>query len=1129
MSQLSPLTVSGNRRGSIVTVTLLIAALLTLSVQQAPPAQAAVAAKFAPAVVPVGSGVTIGGEGLAGTTGVTFLGTADPADDVAAEHFIALDAKKLVVQVPEGAVSGPLALTDAGGTTPSAGSLTIVQRPTISSLSAPSGAPGTTFTINGDNLLGTKKPKVLIGGKGAGAATLTQTAVEVKVPGLVGGPHELKLITDGGMAKSSFYIAPTVKGATPAFGTSAGGSVVTIKGTGFTGVDKFVDDPATPAIDETFNGVTIGGVNVTALIAVNDKEVVVRTPAGVDLAAPIVVSTTDGSVVAASTSPATFQYRPLPSVSAMVPDWNEVGVPAEVTLTGQNLNETTTVSVNGLPVSGQSADPVAGTLTFTPPAIAKAGAAKLVLTNTEGGVAYAVTVPFNVVTTPIVSKLVPSTGAAGKDVLVNGAGFTAGTTVTFGGAAATCKVVNYGQLSCTAPNGVADGPANVVATNPVGSSADTATSVFTYDAAGSSTNLPSKLAPAVKGLAPAYGTTGSTVTLKGSNLHTVTRVQFTGPDSTWVDASEYLPVGPGLLVVKVPAGAVSGQLRVTNPDGVVESDAKVLSRTVAPRVTSLDAVGDQTYGVTPNDFLTIRGSGLFIKGAKTLVTIGGLPAGVLARPRPTPRSITVKVPAAIGGRQEVVVSTPLGTATAETNVYYLPELKAGKPLSTSRTGGTVVTVTGLGFTGVDGVSVGGGRESAVKFGGVAVQKMVYMSDKALVAVTAAGSASADELVVRTQHDGRVGDSEGDVKALGVASPTIGGVSPNTTRAASATAPVTITGTNLSLATNVTFGGDPATVQSAAVDGTSIVVLPPVRSAVGAVTVKVENVVDGDAVSDSLTNGFTYTTAAATVSSVSSSTAPAGTTVTILGTGFYGVTSVSFGATPATSYTVANANTIYATVPLTPSGAQGATVNVTVVNSTGVASTGDTATADDWTWNGNPVITGMSAHTGNEGTTVTITGTGFTGSTGVRFGSLTAVRTIVNDTTITATVPVSPSLGATADVTVVGAGGATQAPLVATVNDWTWTPVANITGISILNGVMTITGTNLTAARTVLLDNGTTYSVVSAPFTTNTATSLSFTLPASPGGNLKNSRGAFVINGSGAQSTATARANYFNWP
>ena len=1120
-------TAAGSRRQSIAIVTILVAALLALGVQQAPPAHAApVVGKFGPSVTATGVGVTISGDGFIDVTGVTFLGTADPADDVAAEHFISLDPKKLVVQVPTAAVTGRVEVTTATGSVPSSGDLTIVPAPVITALSTPSGAPGTTFTITGENLMGSKKPKVLLGSKGAGLGVIDQTSLEVKIPSVPGGPYDLTVLTTGGTAKGSFYVAPTVKKATPGAVTSAGGSVITISGTGFTGIDNFVDDPATAGVDERFNGVTIGGVNVTQLIAVSDKEVVVETPPGVDPAAPIVVSTTDGSVVASSTSAATLQYQPLPTVTSVSPDWNAVDIPAPVTVTGQNLTETTNVLVGGLPVTDKTVNAVAGTVTFTPPAIPKAGPAKLSFTNSAGGVDYSVVVPLNIVTTPIVTKLAPVTGPAGTDVLVTGTGLASGTTVTFGGQPASCTVVkNYVTWSCTAPAGVADGPADVVVTNGVGASLTSVKSVFTYTT-GTPSNPPSKLAPAVAGLAPAYGTTGSTVALKGKNLHTATRVQFSGAANTWVDATDYLKVSPSRLVVKVPAGAVSGELRITNPDGVVRSDAKVLDRTVAPKITSIDTVGDQTYGVTPNDFLTIRGSGLSIKKVKTLVTIGGAKAAVLARPRPTSKSITVKVPKSDGGRQQVVVSTPLGTATAETYAYYLPEVKGGKPFTTSRDGGVPVQIKGMGFTGIDNVTAGVGRLSSVRFGGVPAAAVVVMSDKELVAVTAPGSASADELIVRTQHEGRIGDSEGDVKGLNVPTPTLVSVTPDNAQVGVQPPTATITGTLLSTDTVVTFGGAPATVQTAAADGTSMVVVPPIGETTGPADVKVTNIVDGDEVSTTLAGGYTYTPAPATISGLSASTAPAGTSVAILGAGFIGVTSVEFGGVPV-PYTVANSGTIFTTVPLTPAGAMGTTVDVTVVNSTGAPSTTELATDDDWTWDSAPMITGMFFPTTDAGSTVTITGTSFTGATNVLFGSVPAdAFVIIDDTTIMATVPVTPSSGSTADVIVVGAGGETQAPLDATANDWTWAPIAVITAMP-LSGTagtsITITGQNFTGTTAVLFDVGA--GTTSAAFTVVNDTTINVTVPARPGNTIRGERPVYVVNGSGAKSEAT---HYFSW-
>ncbi|WP_312692823.1 IPT/TIG domain-containing protein [Caproiciproducens sp.] len=68
----------------------------------------------------------------------------------------------------------------------------------------------------------------------------------------------------------------------------------------------------------------------------------------------------------------------------------------------------------------------------------------------------------------------------------------------------------------------------------------------------------------------------------------------------------------------------------------------------------------------------------------------------------------------------------------------------------------------------------------------------------------------------------------------------------------------------------------------------------------------------------------------------------------------------------------------------------------------------------------PTVTSISPASGSAGTTVTITGTGFTGASAVKFGTDSATSvTVDSDTQITAT---SPAGSGTVDVTVTTAGG-----------------------------------------------------------------------------------------------------------
>jgi hypothetical protein len=167
------------------------------------------------------------------------------------------------------------------------------------------------------------------------------------------------------------------------------------------------------------------------------------------------------------------------------------------------------------------------------------------------------------------------------------------------------------------------------------------------------------------------------------------------------------------------------------------------------------------------------------------------------------------------------------------------------------------------------------------------------------------------------------------------------------------------------------------------------------------------------------------TSSPTVSSISQTVGniSGGTSVTITGTGFSGTTAVDFGSTPAESYIVVSSTSITA---VSPTGTTGATVDVTVVNSLGTSAT---SSADQFTYYARPVVTGLSAVSGSTlgGTSVTITGSGFTGTTAVDFGSTSAASfTASGDSSITA---VSPAGAAgTVDITVANPVGSSASSI-----------------------------------------------------------------------------------------------------
>jgi len=129
-----------------------------------------------------------------------------------------------------------------------------------------------------------------------------------------------------------------------------------------------------------------------------------------------------------------------------------------------------------------------------------------------------------------------------------------------------------------------------------------------------------------------------------------------------------------------------------------------------------------------------------------------------------------------------------------------------------------------------------------------------------------------------------------------------------------------------------------------------------------------------------------------------SSARAGTTVTITGSNFTGVTTVTFGGVAATSFTVVSSTTITAVV------GSGATGNIVIQTASGPV------TIPGFTFiSPSPTVRSFTPTSGGAGASVTIYGSNFTGATAVDFGDSTAASfRVTSDTSIIAVVgPVIP--------------------------------------------------------------------------------------------------------------------------
>ena len=229
----------------------------------------------------------------------------------------------------------------------------------------------------------------------------------------------------------------------------------------------------------------------------------------------------------------------------------------------------------------------------------------------------------------------------------------------------------------------------------------------------------------------------------------------------------------------------------------------------------------------------------------------------------------------------------------------------------------------------------------------------------------------------------------------------------------------------------------------------------------------------------------------TVSAVSPSSGPTagGTSVTVSGTNFTGVTAVKFGTASATGVTVNSTTSITATAP-----AGSGTVDVTVTASGGTTAT---SSADHYTYAAAPTVTAVSPTSGptSGGTPVTITGTNLTGASAVKFGTTVATGvTVTSATSVTATAPAGSG---TVDVTVTTPGGSSAT---SSADQFTYVVSATptVTGLSPTSGPtaggtsVTVTGTNFGSVTAVK------FGTVAATATVTSATSITATAPAGSG-------------------------------
>ena len=1010
-----------------------------------------------PSSGPGGMSVTVTGTNFGATqsaSAVTFNGTtASPTS---------WSATSIVVPVPSGATTGNVVVTVDGATSNAVSFTVTTPSPSISSLSPTSGLVGTSVTIAGTSFGSTQGTSTVAFNRTAASPT-SWSATSIVVPVPSGATTGNVVVTVGGAASNavSFTVttpSPSISSLSPTSGLV--GASVTIAGT------SFGSTQGTSTV--VFNGTTASPTSWSA------TSIVVPVPSGATTGN--VVVTVDG---ATSNGVSFTVTTSSPSISSLSPTSGLVGT--SVTIAGTSFGSTqgtSTVTFNRTAASPTSWS--ATSIVVPVPSGATTGNVVVTVGGVaSNGVSFTVTTP-----SPSISSLSPTSGLVGTSVTITGTSFgsTQGTsTVTFNGTTASPTNWSATSIVVPVPSGATTG--NVVVT--VGGASSNGVS-FTVTTSS----------PIITSLSQSSGAVGTQITITGTNLGS----SQTGSSVTFGNtaATSFASWTATSIVVSVPSGATTGNVLVTV--GSLSSNGVNFTVT-APAAISFVQV-NSAVPQSAQKSVKVTYAKAQTAGDLNVVVVGW---------NDSTATISSVVDSA-GNAYSLAVGPTVQSGTATQAIYYAKSIAAAAANTdnvtvTFSTAANYADIRIAEYAGLDlsnpvDVAVAAqGTSTSSNSGSVTTTNandLLVGANLVLSGTTAAGTGYTSRVI--TTPDGDILEDQ-VVSAIGSYSATAplssssawimqmvafraagvgAGTSPSITTLSPSSGPVgasvTVAGTNFGATqgtSTIKFNGTVATPTSWS--ATSIVAPVPVGTTTGNVVVTISGIASNGV-------NFTVTTTSPSITSLSPSSGPVGTSVTVTGMNFgatQGTSTVTFNGTAA-SPTSWSATSIVAPVPT------GATTGNIFVTVGGVASNGVAFTVGA----SGPSITSVSPSLGPVGTSVTVTGTNFGGSQGsstVAFnGTSAGVVSAWSATTIVAAVPLGATTG---DVVVTVAGQAS--------NGVPFTVAPDITSLSQTSGAVgtqiTITGTNFGSSQA---GNSVTFDGTAATtFSSWSATSIGVTVPA----------------------------------
>ena len=765
-------------------------------------------------------------------------------------------------------------------------------------------------------------------------------------PAGLAGPIEITVTAGGSTSPTSLadrftYIAPgpaAVYGLHPSHGSSLGGTNVTIYGKDFSGATQVAF--GTSAASAVLVG--FGGSSITATAPAQGGN-----PAAVH----VTVTTPMGQTSAGPADLFTYGPPPQPAIDAISPNSAPTYGGTSVTIYGRGLTAASAVHFGTVSVPvysfGVSSDESVAVLT----PYAAPGTVDVTIT-TPGGTSvtspadrFTFVTPSSPVVTAVSPTSAPASGGFGfgfgaNTIYVSGSGLTGAFNVNFGASCSPNVSAFSDNLAVVyaVPPGAANTTVDVTVSTPAGISPTGPNDKFTY------TPTP---VPVITAVAPNSGGAegGTLIWITGQHLGPVTSVRFgTAPP--------------------VPAGANSDNLlQIMSPPGTASTTPVDITATSAGGTSATNAADKFTYTtaalptvawVSPGGGPAGGGTEVFVTGtgflSATTLTIGGVqpppgcfggggPGFVFNPPCWVPISDTLidvgLTPAGTANTTvDVLVTNPAGSSavSAAGKYTYTPNpaaiVSAVSPNTGPSGGGTITLVSGRNFGNFF-------SSPSVKFGATAVDPgkvSVFGFGDDLMQVTAppqGTNASPVDVTVNASAPSTA--DQFTYQATPV--PVVQIVSPSSGPAGTK---VYLTGTGLLSTTQVHFG-TAAGLNVSALSDTLVVATAPARPS-GAAQVPVTATTIGGTSTAGPSDQYTYSTGpVVTMVSPNSGPTAGGTTVTVMGSGFTGVTAVRFGTTPGTNLSVGSDSQVTVT---SPAGFGTVDVTVTTASATSPVTPGD---------------------------------------------------------------------------------------------------------------------------------------------------------------------------------------------